>query len=184
MTDLKENLKKTSDSKKGYGNFASSTSRSEIKLNPQLTPGAGTYDTQNTVINKKKDFSSGFSASFQKPIAQKVEKENEIPAPNSYDWTNAKKVLFKSNNVTADSAFKSKTKREFISLEKVKDLPAPNLYNVNDEQLYGASKIPYSSFKSTSQRHTFTPNGFYPGYFDSFTLYVGNFYKAFFLFKT
>ena len=91
--------------------------------------------------------------------------ENEIPAPNSYDLTNAtKKILFKSNNVTADSAFKSKTKREFISLEKVKDLPAPNLYNVNDEQLYSASKIPYSSFKSTSQRHTFTPNGFYPGF--------------------
>lgn len=88
-----------------------------------------------------------------------------MPAPNSYDLTNAtKKILFKSNNVTADSAFKSKTKREFISLEKVKDLPAPNLYNVNDEQLYGASKIPYSSFKSTSQRHTFTPNGFYPGF--------------------
>ncbi len=156
-------MKKTSDSKKGYGNLASSASRNDIKLNPAKTPGAGAYETQNTVINSRKDFSSGFSASFQKPIAQKVEKENEIPAPNSYDLSNLKKVIFKSNNVSADSAFKSKTKREFISVDKVKNLPAPNLYNVNDEQLHGASKIPYSSFKSTSQRHTFTPNGYYPG---------------------
>ena len=39
MTDLNEKLKKTSDSKKGYGGFASVTNRNETKLNPENIPG-------------------------------------------------------------------------------------------------------------------------------------------------
>lgn len=86
-----------------------------------------------------------------------------MPAPNSYDLSKIKRHLFKSNNVCADSAFKSQTKRELIQLDKVKNLPAPTSYNVNDEATHAATKVPISSFKSTSQRHTFTPMDYVPG---------------------
>ena len=39
ILSLDDALKKTSDSKKGYGNFASSAGRDEKKLNPGYTPG-------------------------------------------------------------------------------------------------------------------------------------------------
>jgi hypothetical protein len=39
MIDLKEKLKKPSDSKKGYGGFASATVRGETRLNPENIPG-------------------------------------------------------------------------------------------------------------------------------------------------
>lgn len=87
-----------------------------------------------------------------------------MPAPNEYNVLNAKKQIFKSNNVCADSAFKSHTKREFLDLSKVKNLPAPGTYNPNDEFIHETSKVPYSSFKSTSQRHSFLPNDNLPGY--------------------
>ena len=73
------------------------------------------------------------------------------------------KQQIKSNNVCADSAFKSHTKREFLDFDKIKNLPAPGTYNVNDDFTHDSSKIPYSSFKSTSQRTTFMPNENLPG---------------------
>lgn len=72
--------------------------------------------------------------------------------------------MFKSNNVCADSAFKSHTKRDFLDLNRVRNLPAPGTYNPNDEVIRESSKVPYSSFKSTSQRYTFIPNENIPGY--------------------
>jgi hypothetical protein len=154
-------LKKTSDSKKGYGGFASKASREMLKFNPGSTPGAGSYETHKIIANKRKDFSVGPMSTFQKPIAHKLDKENEVPAPNSYDITKAKTT--KTNNVTADSAFKSKTKREFISLDKVKDLPAPNSYTIKDDLLHESTKVPFSSFKTTANRNSFIPANNLPG---------------------
>ena len=84
----------------------------------------GAYHPENTDLYRKKDFNNGNSSVFRKPIAQKVTKESEVPAPNEYNISNANKQQFKTNNVCADSAFKSNTKREFLSLDKIKNLPA------------------------------------------------------------
>jgi hypothetical protein len=161
--ELSERLKKTSDSKNGYGGFASRSSRSETKLNPNVTPGAGAYNLPTSALKSKKDFSSGFSSSFQKTIAQKIEKENELPAPNSYDISKVDKKIFKSNNVCADSAFKSNTKRDIYGTDQAKEMPAPNKYNINVDPIHVSTKIPYhSSFKSSSHRHSFTPSADIP----------------------
>jgi hypothetical protein len=114
----------------------------------------------------RKDFSQGNTSAFQKPIAQKIEKDKELPGPCSYDIKKTEKYLFKSNNVCADSAFKSNTKRDIYNTDQLKDLPAPNKYNINDDPIHISSKVPYySSFKSTSQRHSFTENADIPAYF-------------------
>ncbi len=123
----------------------------------------GAYHPENADLYKKKDFNHGNSSVFRKPIAQRVIKESEVPAPNEYNISNAKKHQFKTNNVCADSAFKSNTKRDFLGLDKLKNLPAPGTYNVNDEITHESAKIPFSSFKSTSQRITFQPNDNIPG---------------------
>lgn len=124
----------------------------------------GAYHPENTDLYRKKDFNNGNSSVFRKPIAQKVTKESEVPAPNEYNVSNANKQQFKTNNVCADSAFKSNTKREFLSLDKIKNLPAPGTYNVNDDVLHESSKVPFSSFKSTVQRNTFVPIDNIPGF--------------------
>ena len=166
MVELSQRLKKTSDSKNGLGGFASRSSRSEVKLNPNFTPGAGSYNVEtSTQLKTRQDFSSGYSSAFQPPIAQRVEKENDqIPAPNSYNISkNIEKHVYKSNNVCADSAFKSNTKRDIYGIDQNKDIPAPNKYNVNDEPVHASNKISYhSSFKSTSQRGTFMPSSDIP----------------------
>lgn len=151
-------MRKTSDSIKGYGGFASSSSRDEIKLNPMITPGAGSYELN---ANNRKDFSNSFSSSFHKPIAQTLDKPDYKPAPNIYDLSKSSKHKFKSNNVHADSAFKSQTKREFMHIDKT--IPAPNAYNVNDKLKHDNPKVIISSFKSSSNRQSFTSNNNYPG---------------------
>ncbi len=160
---MKTVLKKTSDSRKGYGGFASSACRSDIKLNPDITPGAGAYNVSesNHARSDKRDFSTMYSSAFQRPIAQVFEKENTLPAPNSYDVEKSKKLLFKNNNVCADSAFKSHTKREFIEINN--DAPAPNSYDVKIDAVHDSVKVPFSSFKTMTKRSTFTPNGDIPG---------------------
>jgi hypothetical protein len=165
--DVKEQLKKPSDSKKGFGGFASSSSRNGLKINNLNTPGAGAYEIskETTILTNRKDFSNGYSSGFAKPIATAMaaEKENEQPAPNAYDLEKSKKYIFKNNNVSADHAFKSQTKREFLHVDKTVELVAPNSYNVKDDFRHDSTKIPYSSFKSNTQRHTFTPNSNLPG---------------------
>ena len=128
-----------------------------------LLKAVGAYHPEHTDLYKKKDFSQGNSSVFRKPIAQKVTKESEVPAPNEYNVANAKRYQFKTNNVCADSAFKSNTKRDCLQLDKLKNLPAPGTYNVNDEITHESAKIPFSSFKSTSQRTNFVPTDNVPG---------------------
>ncbi|CAF0834175.1 unnamed protein product [Brachionus calyciflorus] len=157
--DASQKLKKPSDSKKGYGGFASSSSRDELKFNPLITPGAGSYELSTT--NNRKDFSNSNSSSFHRPIAQKLEKSGSLPAPNAYDLTNLTKFKFKNNNVHADSAFRSQTKREFIQIDK--NVPGPNVYNVNDNLKHDNPKVIMSSFKSSTNRRSFTPHNNNPG---------------------
>jgi hypothetical protein len=127
-----------------------------------IIKGAAAYKL-DAYVYKKKDFSQGFSSNFQKPIANILPKEQEGPAPNEYDLSTVTKLKFKTNNVCADAAFKSNTKREFLDIDKFKNNPAPGTYNVNDDFAHDSSKIPFSSFKSTSQRNTFIPNNNLPG---------------------
>lgn len=177
VPNLSEKLKKTSDSKKGSGGFASSACRTEIKLNPDNTPGAGSYDVAEKGDKRRSDFSTMYSSAFQKPIAQPYEKENSMPAPNAYDVSKGSKTLFKSNNVAADSAFKSHTKREFIQVNK--DAPAPNKYDVKDDYLHSSVKVPFSSFKTSSKRATFLKDQDIPGY--SYFIINKTLYQAHFL---
>ena len=155
--NLSDKLKRTSDSLKGYGSFASRSGRENLKLNNLSTPGAGAYDVQSVTIFKKRDHSTSFSSAFQKPIAIKLERPSSIPAPNKYNVND--ELRHKKNNVCADSAFRSKTKRE-LSQETAKDVPPPGTYNI---QVVSAVKVPFSSFKSTSQRHSFSKNKDFPG---------------------
>lgn len=161
LHNLQNLLKKTSDSKKGYGGFASSSSRNEMKLNPGYTPSAAAYKLE-TIVYKKKDFKNGNSGNFTKPIATILPKEQEGPAPNEYNLGSSNKVSFKTNNVTANAAFKSLTKREAFEGHNDKN-PAPGAYDVNDDITHDSSKIPFSSFKSSSQRNTFGSTGNVPG---------------------
>lgn len=61
------------------------------------------------------------------------------------------------------SAFKSLSKRDAFEGMVQKNNPAPGAYDVKDEALHDSSKIPFSSFKSTSQRNTFMAAGNLPG---------------------
>lgn len=159
LSNLSDLIKKTSDSKKGYGGFASSSSRNEMKLNPGYSPSASAYKPE-TIIYKKKDFRSGNSCNFTKPIANIKPKEQEGPGPNEYNLSTVNKHKFKSNNVTANAAFKSHTKREVF---EIIPNPAPGAYSPNDDANHDSSKIPFSSFKSTTQRQTFMGVSNIPG---------------------
>jgi hypothetical protein len=120
-------------------------------LNRVNTPGAGSYNIKELDLLKRKDFGRSFTSAFQKPIAIKTkDKESLMPAPNQYNVID--KLKYKTNNVCADSAFKSKTKRK-LSQEIAKDVPAPNFYDV---KLDKSTRIPLSSFKSTSKRSLFS----------------------------
>lgn len=120
------------------------------------------------MCTRKKDFSTGNSGNFTKPIVsaqeeRKLFKELEGPAPCEYNVDTAAKHKFKVNNVSANAAFKSHTKRDLLDSVSIKNNPAPGTYDVNDTITHDSSKIPFSSFKSTSQRNTFTNASAVPG---------------------
>ena len=148
-------------SMKGSGSFASSAGRQQIKLNDLPTPGAGAYNVEQADFSKKKDFSKGLSSTFKAPIAVQIEKESTMPAPNAYDLSNKSKFQFRENKVCAESAFKSKTKREMILRSKT-NMPAPGTYDIAGD-LINPNSVAYASFKSTTQRRSFTPKNSQPG---------------------
>lgn len=151
-----------SHSRKGYGPIASSSSRTIKKLNQDATPAPGAYsplDHQNDAASVNQQP----TATFQRPIAVKREKENDQPAPNAYDVVRALRWVHKQNNVSADFAFKSGSLRGLpTSIDNVR--VAPNSYFVKDDAVHANSRVPYSSFKSNTRRHAFTPNSFVPAY--------------------
>ena len=150
-------------STKGFGNLASKSSRNSQRFNNASTPGAGHYNTVNSDCSARKNFSRGFTSSFQKPIA--VQKENVVnaPAPNSYNIADPNLYKYKTNNVSASSAFKSQSKRSLVNYGDVKNHPSPATYNVDDNLVHASTKVPFSSFKSKSERQPFNQNKDFPG---------------------
>jgi hypothetical protein len=66
-------------------------------------------------------------------------------------------LKFRVNNVCADAAFKSQTQRVLVSSKQGELGPAPGTYEINDNLRYQSTKVPFSSFKSSSKRMTFSP---------------------------
>ncbi|XP_046578091.1 O(6)-methylguanine-induced apoptosis 2-like [Haliotis rubra] len=139
----------TSFSKKGTGGFASKSKRG-LKYHLSSAPGPGLYALQSTLVTKKDFNKAPTSSVFHKPIAQKISKLNGIPAPNSYNVL--KYNPGKVNNVSADSAFKSQSKRDILNTKEAAALPAPWQYQVKDDLLHGSPKAPVSSFRSRTMR--------------------------------
>ncbi|XP_050402175.1 O(6)-methylguanine-induced apoptosis 2 [Patella vulgata] len=137
-------------SKKGTGSFASKSKRSLRYNDVSSAPGPGIYGLPDMLSNRHDFNRSGSTSTFQKPIAQKSNRVKGNPAPNSYDIFKSK--VGKCNNVSADAAFKSRSKREIINVAESKQFPAPWQYNVKDEILHSNPRIPESSFKSRTLR--------------------------------
>lgn len=86
-----------------------------------------------------------------------------MPAPNAYDVDKAVRWIHKQNNVCADHAFKSGTVRGLSVPKSAQEVRvAPNSYFVKDDFMHSTTRVPFSSFKSSSKRHTFTPNSNMP----------------------
>ncbi|KAK3793750.1 hypothetical protein RRG08_043398 [Elysia crispata] len=147
-------------SKKGTGSFASKSKR-HFRYANTSGPGPGIYGLPS-LLTTRKDFNRcQVERLFQLPIAQRTEKTDGVPAPNSYEVLTYKKG--KANNVTANAAFKSKSKRELMDLSEAIQNPAPGQYEVKDNQLHDSVKIPFSSFKSTSKRQMQAEAAPFPG---------------------
>ena len=125
--------------------------------------GPGSHNPQP--VENRVDFNrAGASSNFQKPIAVKPDHDKtgpSFPAPNAYNLSDIQ--TGKKSLVTAEAAFKSKTKRDVISLHTVNN-PAPCQYTVQD-QLMHQSASPYQSvFKSKTIRGDVTkPKKVIPG---------------------
>ena len=92
-----------------------------------------------------------YSAAFHPPIARVCEKDTG-PSPNQY---HAEKYnTGRWNNVSADSAFKSRSfNRAMINMKEVGPKPSPCHYNVNDRLTHERIKEPVSyCFKSVTGR--------------------------------
>jgi hypothetical protein len=101
---------------------------------------------------------SSASSMFQPPIVVKQSKSTG-PAPNQYDVL--KVQIGRANNVHAAAAFKSKTKREIISVDDEFSKPSPCQYNVSAS--LDNVRVPMSSFKSKSSRQFPPPPSKNPG---------------------
>ncbi|XP_013417017.1 O(6)-methylguanine-induced apoptosis 2-like [Lingula anatina] len=149
----------TSFSKRGTGGFASKSKR-EQKVGPTPGPGSAAYQLPS-LLQSKKDFNNAYTRVFHKPIAQPVAKLSAVPAPNEYEVLRYKPG--KANNVSAQAAFKSQSKREVMDTKESAKKPAPWQYHVDDKLLRDSIKVPFSSFKSTSKRQMAPDPPPYPG---------------------
>ncbi|XP_059176190.1 O(6)-methylguanine-induced apoptosis 2-like [Physella acuta] len=145
----KDDVTNPSFSKKGTGSFASKSKR-QLSFALPSGPGPGIYALPSLLSTRKNFNRCKVERLFQLPIAQTVQKSDGVPAPNSYEVL--KYSMGKSNNVTANAAFKSKTKRDMLNLSEQKNNPAPGQYDINDQLLHQSAKVPLSSFKSKSKR--------------------------------
>ncbi|CAF3406731.1 unnamed protein product [Rotaria sp. Silwood1] len=153
---LDKQLEKTSDSKRGSGGFASRSRREGFMGGASSAPAPTTYNVSNKFANDHRDFNrTKYSSMFQKPIAERpVSSKSIIPAPNQYDIREGLKQITKSNNVSAQAAFRSHTKRT-VPTNKHFITPAPGAYNLDDPAKRSSGPAHQSSFKSTSKRDTF-----------------------------
>ncbi|UJR20921.1 hypothetical protein I4U23_024030 [Adineta vaga] len=153
---IDKQLEKTSDSKKGSGGFASKSRREGFKSGATSAPAPTSYNISSKLGNDHHDFNRAkYSSMFQKPIAERpLSSKTSLPAPNQYDVQRGLKRTTKANNVSAQSAFRSHTKRS-VSTNKHFLTPAPDTYNVDDTATRTLRPIHQSSFKSTSKRDAF-----------------------------
>ncbi|XP_041068203.1 O(6)-methylguanine-induced apoptosis 2 [Carcharodon carcharias] len=123
------------------------------------TPGANAYNIASPLLSKV-DYHLGNSSMFQPPLAMKVDDlKNATPGPNEYNISNV--YLGKANNVSAESAFLSKTSRNMIPTGTLKG-PSPCQYSVNHSLTKESSKSIVSSFRSKTTRLKY-PNETSPG---------------------
>ncbi|KAL8590456.1 hypothetical protein ACOMHN_011669 [Nucella lapillus] len=147
-------------SQKGTGAFPSKDKRG-TRFMTSNAPGPGIYSLPSPLTSRN-DFSTrSVTNLFAAPVADHTSKTNGIPAPNLYNVT--EKVMGKVNNVTADAAFKSKSKREMMSFREQSRLPAPGQYDIKDDVTYKNVKVPFSSFKSQSKREMMGQPASFPG---------------------
>jgi len=151
-------------SKKGTGTFASKTKRFQRVKSNLSSIAPGQYDPlrkQSNYFNK-----APCTSNFHQPIAvNKTDlKKQSTPAPNHYrlPYKVTGRVSYE-NNVTANAAFKSKSKRELMSLRSSKTNPAPGTYDVNDDITKANSRYATAPFKSTTFRNSLMSNNAYPG---------------------
>lgn len=140
-------LRSPSFSQKGAGGLASKTQRKFDHLHT-ATPGPAAYNVRMNF--SKSDFTVGNGRNFCAPLAVTVEKLPETPAPNAYSPN--REASFKQNNVSAYAAFKSRTKREIVDHKAARSAPAPGTYNVKDDLVHDAVRVPHSSFKTNGER--------------------------------
>ncbi|CAF1162632.1 unnamed protein product [Rotaria sp. Silwood1] len=160
VQSLDKQLERTSDSKKGSGSFASKSQRESYINRLANFPAPTSYNIPGVFSYEQHGFNrSKYSSMFQKPIAERpLSPKSHIPAPNQYDVNKIDqglKTITKSNNVTAQAAFRSHTKRS-AATHKYFNTPAPGAYNLNDSATRLLAPIHQSSFKSTSKRDTFS----------------------------
>lgn len=75
----------------------------------------------------------------------------------------AQSTVNRTNNVVANAAFKSQTKREFINLKEMSVKPAPGQYFIKEDLVKESVKVPISSFKSKTVRQLQPSPPPYPG---------------------
>ena len=98
---------------------------------------------------------AGASSNFQKPVAVKPDDKSghSFPAPNAYNLSDVQ--TGKKNVVTAEAAFKSKTKRDVVSLHTASN-PAPCQYTIQDQLMHHSASLHQSVFKSKTNRGDIT----------------------------
>ncbi|XP_002124181.2 O(6)-methylguanine-induced apoptosis 2-like [Ciona intestinalis] len=140
--------KSTSFSRKGTGSFASKTLRTRKSM-LGVTPGAGSYNLPS-LLSTRKEFNRANTSSFHQPIAIKTDHilvgPPRAPAPNQYNVQSIN--TGKNYGVTAEAAFKSRTKRQGIPIGSTR-VPSPSHYNIQSGTKVNA---PMSSFCSTTKR--------------------------------
>ncbi|CAF0993214.1 unnamed protein product [Rotaria magnacalcarata] len=153
---LDKQLEKTSDSKRGSAGFASKSRREGSMRGVASAPAPTAYNISRKVAGDHHDFNrSKCSSMFQKPIAERpLSSKSTLPAPNQYHIQEGFKQITKSNNVAAQAAFRSHTKRS-VPMNKHFIVPAPGTYNLDDFTKRSLGRAYQSSFKSTSKRDTF-----------------------------
>ena len=118
------------------------------------TLGPGSHNPQP--VENRVDFNrAGVSSNFQKPIAVKPDDKSghNFPAPNAYNLSDVQ--TGKKNLITAEAAFKSKTKRDVISLHTANN-PAPCQYTIQDQLMHQSASPHQSVFKSKTIRGDIT----------------------------
>ncbi|XP_036357889.1 O(6)-methylguanine-induced apoptosis 2-like isoform X2 [Octopus sinensis] len=131
-------------SKKGTGGLASMSKR---RFSLSRTESSGTFVSLPSSFNTKRDFNrSGNTRAFQKNIAEQVE-HIPLPAPNQYQIHSKPK-----NKMSAESAFRSQTKREVTNFQTASQIPGPCQYSVNYDLVLTSPKTISGPFKSKSSR--------------------------------